>query len=189
MIEIAFFGRGGQGAVTAVQILAQAAFLEGYYAQAFPKFGIERRGAPVSAYVRIDDQPIRIRSKLKDFDFAIVGDLMAVAPDVLFQEIKTAGGAIVNTAKGPEKLQPYASRVGRSEIRIYTIDATNISFRVYGDTSIPITSVAMLGAFCAAFKQIQLRSVLSSLEMFFTGSMVKKNMEAARLAFEEIQGT
>ena len=137
MIEIAFFGRGGQGAVTAVQILAQAAFLEGYYAQAFPKFGIERRGAPVSAYVRIDDQPIRIRSKLKDFDFAIVGDLMAVAPDVLFQEIKPAGAAIVNTAKGPEKLQPYATRVGRSEIRIYTIDATNLSFRVYGDTSIP----------------------------------------------------
>jgi 2-oxoacid:acceptor oxidoreductase gamma subunit (pyruvate/2-ketoisovalerate family) len=188
MIEIVFYGRGGQGAVTAVQILAQAAFLEGYYAQAFPKFGIERRGASVSAYVRLHDRPIQIRSTVQKPDFAIVGDMMAVSPGALFRGMKPAGTIIINTRKSPDQLQPYAEREGRNDTRVVTVDATGISSRVYGETSIPITSVAMIGAFCAVFKPIQLRSVYSSLEQFFPASLVNKNIKAAQLAFEALKG-
>ena len=188
MIEIVFYGRGGQGAVTAVQILAQAAFLEGYYAQAFPKFGIERRGASVSAYVRLHDRPIQIRSNVQKPDFAIVGDMMAVSPSALFRGMKPAGTIIVNTSKSPGQLQSYGDREGRKDTRIFAVDATGISLRAYGETSIPITSVAMIGAFCAVFKEIQLRSVYAALEQFFPPSLVNKNMQAAQLAFEELKG-
>jgi len=188
MIEIVFYGRGGQGSVTAVQILAQAAFLEGHFAQAFPKFGIERRGAPVSAYARIDDSPIQIRSNIQRFDFSIVGDMMAVSPVFLFREVKATGSVIFNVSKSPDQLKIHAQRSGRDDIRIFAVDATGISHRVYGETSIPITSTAMLGAFCSASKLIQLSSVTSALKEFFPPSLVQKNIEAAQLAFEEVRG-
>jgi 2-oxoacid:acceptor oxidoreductase gamma subunit (pyruvate/2-ketoisovalerate family) len=189
MIEIGFYGRGGQGAVTAAQLLAQAAFLEGYYAQAFPKFGIERRGAPVTAYARIDHAPIQIRSNIQEFDFAVVGDMMAVLPDPLFQKIKGTGSVIFNTTRSPEELKFYAQRIGKNDIRIFVIDATGISLRVYGETSIPITSVTMIGAFCSVSKLIQLNSIKAALEHFFPSSLVTKNVEAAHLGFKEVKGS
>ena len=189
MIEIVFHGRGGQGAVTAVQILAEAAFLEGYHAQAFPRFGIERRGAPVAAYARIGTEPIQIRGQIVQTDFSIVGDMMAIAPMILFKSMKENGTIIINTVRSREHLQGYGRSWERPDLKFFTIGATEISRKVYGEKSIPITSVAMLGAFCAASNLVQLHSITAALAHFFPPVLLKKNTEAARLAFEEVRGT
>ncbi len=188
MIEIIFYGRGGQGSVTAAQILAQAAFLEGYYAQAFPKFGIERRGAPVSAYVRISEGLIQTRGSMEQADCAIVGDMVAVQPRTLFKSMKNKGLVIFNTTKSTSDLQSYAEKWKRKDLPFFTVGATGIAYKVYGETSIPITSVAMLGAFCAAYKVVKPDSIISALHGFFSPNLITKNIKAIQMAFEEIKG-
>jgi len=188
VIEIVFYGRGGQGSVTAVQILAQAAFSEGYYAQAFPKFGIERRGAPVSAYARISDNIIQSRGNMEQADCAIVGDMMAVQPHALFKSMKNKGLVIFNTTKSTSDFRKYAEKYMRTDLRLFTVGATGISRKVYGETSIPITSAAMLGAFCAASKVVKLDSVTRALHGFFPPNVITKNVKAIQMAFEEIKG-
>jgi 2-oxoacid:acceptor oxidoreductase gamma subunit (pyruvate/2-ketoisovalerate family) len=187
VIEIVFYGRGGQGSVTAVQILAKAAFLEGHYTQAFPKFGIERRGAPVSAFCRINDGPIHTRASIEHPDYAIVGDMMAVQPAALFVPMKANARIIFNTTKSADDLGRYAERWGRKDVRLFTLNATEISRRVYGETSIPMTSVAMLGAFCAASHLVGTDSVARALDEFFAPGVIQKNIEAVRAAYEAMR--
>jgi 2-oxoacid:acceptor oxidoreductase gamma subunit (pyruvate/2-ketoisovalerate family) len=127
MYEIVFYGRGGQGAVTAAQVLAEAAFLKGLYAQAFPKFGIERRGAPVNAFTRISEKPIEHRDSIQTADFGIVTDIMSVPPETLFTRLKTSGACILNSPLSLEDLNLFKKRVQRDDVRIFSVDATDIS--------------------------------------------------------------
>jgi 2-oxoisovalerate/pyruvate ferredoxin oxidoreductase gamma subunit len=184
MIEIVFYGRGGQGAVTASQILATAAFREGKYAQAFPSFGPDRRGAPVTAYARVDEKAIVDRSPIVAADYVIVLDPNLFKMSDPLRSLKNSGCAILNSEKPAKEIVLEA---GRDRIHVFCIDASRISEQVYGETSIPITNVAMLGAFASASGAVSLDSILETLEQFFSGEGLEKAKKTARMAFERME--
>jgi len=179
MIEIIFYGRGGQGAVMASQILATAAFLEGKYAQAFPRFGGERKGAPVMAYVRISPDPIEVRNPIEEPDMVIVLDSALLKTVEPLNSLRANGLAIVNTNKSPEEVKNLSKN---KDIKVDTIDATALSERVYGQSSIPIVNVAMLGYFTARTRIIEVESLLTSIDKYFTGDNAARAKESVKLA-------
>jgi 2-oxoacid:acceptor oxidoreductase gamma subunit (pyruvate/2-ketoisovalerate family) len=183
--EIKFFGRGGQGAVTAAQILATAAFLEKKCAQTFPHFGAERRGAPVLAYVRIDDQPITLRSKIYEPDVVIVLDLNLLKMLNPFEGLKPNGSIILNHSPSPSHLP---SVFNDPSVSVHVIDASPIAQEIYGKTPIPIVNVIVLGAYCRALGDIQLTSVYEALSDFFPRDKVDLNRRAAQLGYERLRG-
>ncbi len=185
MKEIKIFGRGGQGAVTAAQILATAAFIEGYWAQTFPQFGAERRGAPVIAYVRVDRAPIRIRQRVYSPDVVIVVDYNLFKMLNPLGDIKPKGVAIINCPdNGPALSSDFLENVGT----LFTIDATTLSYQLYGKAAIPITNIIMAGAYSAAQQDISLESVYKALPDFFPSDKLEVNRKAAQLGFENLRG-
>jgi 2-oxoacid:acceptor oxidoreductase gamma subunit (pyruvate/2-ketoisovalerate family) len=185
MEEIKIFGRGGQGAVTAAQVLATAAFLQGHWAQTFPQFGAERRGAPVIAYVRFDTNPISIRNKIHSPDVVIVMDANLFRISNPLIDIKPGGTAIINFPAKAPKLSPLLlENVGRA----FTMDATAIAHQIYGRHTIPITNIILLGAYCAARPALSLQSVYSALPDFFPSDKIEMNREAAQMGFENLRG-
>lgn len=171
MIEVRFHGRGGQGAVTAARLLAQAAFYEGKYSQAFPFFGAERRGAPVLAFARIDDRPIGIRTQIYEPDCVVVLDPSLLRHVNVASGIKSGGKIVVNT-KDAVKF-PNAST--------YTVDATGVAMEMLGA---PITNTAMLGAFARATGAVSLDSVVRAIQEYFPPRLVEKNVGAVKVAYE-----
>ena len=164
MKEIKIHGRGGQGAVTAAQILATAAFKEGYWAQTFPQFGAERRGAPVIAFVRLDRDPIPFRSKVYSPDVVIIMDFNLFKMGDPLAEIKPKGTIIINF---PDDVSNLPSNILKKAAHVFTVDASNLSYQVYGKTAIPITNTIILGAYCATDPAISLDSVHKALPDFF----------------------
>jgi 2-oxoacid:acceptor oxidoreductase gamma subunit (pyruvate/2-ketoisovalerate family) len=185
MIEIVFHGRGGQGAVTASQIVATAAFREGKYAQAFPSFGPERRGAPVTAYARIDDQTIVDRSLIVMADYVIVLDPSALRVSNPLARVKDHGCAILNMDRSPKDIQ---REFANDRIEVFCVDASMISEQVYGKTSIPITNISMLGAFASVSGIIQLDTLLDAVDQVFSGEGADRAKKTARIAYEKMQG-
>lgn len=176
MIEVRFHGRGGQGAVTSAELLAQAAIGEGKYAQAFPNFGPERRGAPVLAFLRISPDPIRIRSKVYKPDAIVILDptLLASASPTL--GLKEKGFVIINSNKPIEdvvKLFPG--------FRIACVDATKIAREEMG---VPITNTTMIGSLVKATGLIDLNSLAEPIKERF-GVIAQKNVNAYTRAFKE----
>lgn len=175
MIEIRFHGRGGQGAVTAAEILAKAAFEDGKYCQAFPFFGAERKGAPVMAFSRINDRPIRRRYQVYNPDYVIVLDeTLLEAVDVL-SGLKEDGKVIINTTNDVNLGENVDS---------YSIDATGIALDILG---VPIVNTVMLGAFASATGIVTLDSIIKITKETFPGKIGEKNAEAAKIAYEEIK--
>ncbi|QUH23717.1 pyruvate ferredoxin oxidoreductase subunit gamma [Methanobacterium alkalithermotolerans] len=174
MIEIRFHGRGGQGAVTAAEILAKAAFEDGKYTQAFPFFGVERRGAPVMAFTRIDDKPIRRRYQVYNPNYVVVLDdgLLEVAE--VYSGIENGGKVILNTNK-----EAPSNPVAKTEI----IDATSIALEKLG---LPIVNTVMLGAFAGATGEVTLDSIVKIIKETFPGRIGEKNADAAKSAYEHI---
>lgn len=185
MIEIIFFGRGGQGAVTAAQILATAAFREGKVAQAFPSFGPERRGAPVTAYARINDRRIVDRTQIMEADYILVLDPNVLKTAMPLSAVKEKGCAVLNVDWSEEKVRTEAEVKG---IEIFGIDASAISEEVYGKRPIPITNITMLGAFAAVSGEVQLDTILVAVNNFFSGAQAEAAKKCARMAFEKIKG-
>jgi 2-oxoisovalerate ferredoxin oxidoreductase gamma subunit len=180
MIEIIFYGRGGQGAVTAAQILATAAFREGKYSHALPYFRAERKGAPVIAYTRISDEPMEVRGSVEKADIILILDgalLKAINP---LGSLKSGGLAIINTTRTPEEIMNLATN---KDIKVDTIDATALSEKIYGQASIPRVNVAMLGHFVASTKSIKVESVLSAVDDYFYGENATKAKEGVKLAY------
>ncbi|MGC8816253.1 MAG: pyruvate ferredoxin oxidoreductase subunit gamma [Candidatus Hadarchaeum sp.] len=171
-MEIRFHGRGGQGAVTAARLLAEAAFLEGNYCQAFPFFGAERRGAPVVAFTRINKQPIRTREQVYSPDYVVVLDPTLVEAVDVAAGLKPEGIVILNSKKVPENLE------GK---KIAVVDATKIAIENLG---IPITNTTMLGALARATGVVSLESISKVIEKRF-GKLAEKNISAAKRAYEE----
>ena len=137
MIEIIFYGRGGQGAVMASQILATAAFLEGKYAQAFPRFGGERKGAPVMAYVRISPDPIEVRNPIEEPDMVIVLDSALLKTVEPLNSLRANGLAIVNTNNSPEEIKKLSKNKD-----IHTLaDVPSASFQPRRTTPLPSQSL------------------------------------------------
>ena len=174
MIEIRFHGRGGQGAVTAAEILAKAAFEDGKYCQAFPFFGAERKGAPVMAFTRINDKPIRRRYQVYNPDYVIVlDDTLLEAVDVL-SGLKEEGKVIINTTDNVN--------LG-GNVEPYSIDATGIALDTLG---VPIVNTVMLGAFAGATGVVTLDSIIKITKETFPGKIGEKNAKAAEIAYEKI---
>ncbi len=175
MIEIRFHGRGGQGAVTAAEILAKAAFEDGKYCQAFPFFGAERKGAPVMAFSRISDKPIRRRYQVYNPDYVVVLDnTLLEAVDVL-SGLKSVGKVIIN-AKDQIDLG--------ENVDSYNIDATGIALDILG---VPIVNTVMLGAFASVTGEVSLDSVVKITKETFPGKIGEKNAEATKIAYEQIK--
>jgi 2-oxoacid:acceptor oxidoreductase gamma subunit (pyruvate/2-ketoisovalerate family) len=161
MIEIRTHGRGGQGAVIASEILADAFFREGKYVQAFPAFGVERRGAPVVAFTRISDGEIRERCEIYEPDHLIVLDPILIDTVNITAGLKEGGWIIVNTNQSMEG-SPLAEKY-----RLATVDANSIAIKYgLGSRATPIVNTAILGAFSAATGLVSLEAVIGAIEEF-----------------------
>jgi pyruvate ferredoxin oxidoreductase gamma subunit len=178
MIAIRFHGRGGQGAVTSAELLAQAAIAEGKFAQAFPSFGPERRGAPVLAFARIDSQPIRLRQAIYEPDLALVLEEALMNIVDVQAGMGSEGVVIVNTPKTAAELRArYKLRT-----KICTVDATKIALEGIGR---PITNTTMLGALIKASGCVDLASMKEPLMERFGGKLGPKNLEVLTRAHHE----
>ena len=188
MWEVRFHGRGGQGAVTAANILAIAAFKEKKYTQSFPMFGTERRGAPVAAFVRIDEKPIRIRSQIYEPDVVVVLEPGLVEVVNVSEGLKTSGLIVVNVRENPEKI---AKRLGVENSGIATCDATELAVEFgLGSRTSPIVNTAILGAYAKATEnfdipeKISLNSILNAIKEGVP-TKPEENAKAAKKAYEK----
>jgi pyruvate ferredoxin oxidoreductase gamma subunit len=179
MIEIRWHGRGGQGAVTSGEMLALAAIEEGKYAQGFPAFGPERRGAPVMAFNRVSDKPIKIRSGIYQPDVVVVLDPSLVGLVPITDGLKPGGILIVNTSKSADEIRKKLNYKGK----LFTVDATHIAREELG---VPISNTTMLGAVLKATAVLSLSAMKSPLEHRF-GRGAAKNMSAMKRAFSEMK--
>jgi len=179
MIEIRFHGRGGQGAVIASELLAQAAFLEGKQPQSFPFFGVERRGAPVTAYTRLDDRPVSVRTRITAPDIVVVLEAGLFHTVPVADGLKPEGLLVVNSPLPPEKLEtPFHGRRA-------TVDATKIALQLkLGTSSVPIVNTAMLGALARASGVVSLDSVRTAIQRFLP-MKTEINCAAAETGYRE----
>ena len=177
MIEIRFHGRGGQGAVTSAELLALAAIEEGMYAQAFPSFGPERRGAPVLAFCRISDQPIRIRANIYEPDIVVVLDASLLKIVNVAAGLKTNGLLVTTSSDSSEKVREDL----KIKNRIGFVDAVKIAREVLG---LPITNTTMLGSLIKASGLVKKESFISPLKERF-GRIAEKNISAFERAYQE----
>jgi pyruvate ferredoxin oxidoreductase gamma subunit len=178
LIEIRWHGRGGQGAVTSAELLAQAAINEGHYAQAFPSFGPERRGAPVLAFVRISkQQPILIRAEISQPGMVVVLDPGLLPIVNVTSGLKANGIVVVNTKKEAEQIRQEFG----IKSTIATVDATTIAREILG---VPITNTTMVGAVVKTAGVVELDSLLEPLERRF-GRLAERNANAMKRAYEE----
>lgn len=176
MKEIRLHGRGGQGAVLASQILVSAAVKEGKFGTAIPFFGFERRGAPLSAFVRFDDKRIREKTQIYNPDCVVVIDPTLVNAVNVFDGVKEGGIVVLNDPRTPDQVEcpPFVRRVG-------AVDATSIALEVLGS---PITNTPMLGAFAATTGWVGLDALVSALKEILKGKQADLNARAALLGYE-----
>lgn len=181
MIEVRWHGRGGQGAVTSVELLALAAIEEGKYAQGFPSFGPERRGAPVMAYNRVSEKPIKIRSGIYHPDVVVVLDPSLIGLVNVTDGLKSDGLLIVNTAKPAKDIREKLNYSGKMAL----VDATHIAREELG---VPIANTTMLGAVLKMTKALKLESFDGPIEHRF-GRIADKNRKALKRAHDEVKMT
>ncbi len=180
LIEIRWHGRGGQGAVTSAELLAQAAISEGKYAQAFPSFGPERRGAPVLAFVRISGQePIRIRAEIAQPDIVVVLDPGLLSIVNVTSGLKENGMLVINTKKSFQDIEAQI----KTKCRLAKVDAATIAREVLG---VPITNTTMVGALIRATGVVELEFLVEPLRKRF-GRLAERNINAMQKAYEETQ--
>ena len=177
MIEIRFHGRGGQGAVTSAELLALAAISEGKYAQAFPSFGPERRGAPVVAFCRLDDHPVRIRANIYEPDIVVVLDSTLLRIVNVAAGLRSTGIVVTNSKETPEKVKEIL-KIGN---RLAVVDATRIAMESLG---VPITNTTMLGSLVKASELLKKESFVHPLKERF-GRIAEKNISAFDRAYQE----
>lgn len=172
--------------MTAAQILATAAFSEGKHAQTFPQFGAERRGAPVLAYVRVDDTPISLRYKVNQPDVVMIMDQNLLKMTNPFQGLKPGGTVIINGEDVPSQLA--SSLKTDHSVSLYVINASFLSEKIYGKKSIPIVNVIFLGAYCRAVGDVQVESIHHVLPDYFAAGQVDLNCRAVRVGFDNLRG-
>lgn len=178
MKEIRIHARAGQGAITTAEILGQAYFQEGKYAYAFPHFGAARMGAPMNAFVRVDERPIRLRSQVKEPDYLIIVDPTLLRGFDCYLGFQDNGVAVINTKEGLEVPKPKGKQ------KAYLIPANDIALKTIGRA---LGNTVLLGAFSAATAEISLESLDRSIRDKFSGKMADLNIEAARQGYEFIK--
>jgi 2-oxoacid:acceptor oxidoreductase gamma subunit (pyruvate/2-ketoisovalerate family) len=178
MIELRFHGRGGQGAVVATKALADALMKEGRWVQTFPEYGVERRGAPVKAYTRIDDHRIYLRCKIYEPDHVVVMDPTLMEAVNVTEGLKPGGLVIINSPKSPSDYQIP------DEYKVVTFDATSLALKYgLGSKAAPIVNMPVLGAFAKITGILGLDSLLEAVR---EEAPIKKeeNVAAAKEAYE-----
>jgi pyruvate ferredoxin oxidoreductase gamma subunit len=183
MFQVRIHGRGGQGVVTAAELLSVAAFLEGRHAQAFPSFGSERTGAPVVAFCRIDDRPIRVREPIAAPDALIVQDPTLLHQVDLFAGLGGGGYILINTERSFRELGLAEFAEGFREERLLTVPATEIAREHLGR---PLPNAVLLGGFAALTGVVSIDSVEGAIRDRFAGELADRNAAAARAAFEYV---
>jgi pyruvate ferredoxin oxidoreductase gamma subunit len=181
MFQVRIHGRGGQGVVTAAEMLSVAAFEEGRHAQAFPSFGSERTGAPVVAFCRIADKEIRLREPIMEPDALIIQDPTLLHQVDVFAGLKKDGYILINTNKTFEELGLGDFIRDRPHARLCTVAATDLSKKHVGR---PMPNVPLLGGFAAVSGIIRLESVIKAINEKFSGKVAAGNIAGATEAYE-----
>ncbi len=182
MRELRLHGRGGQGTVIASKLLAVALFLEGRQVQSFPMFGVERRGAPVTAFLRIDDKPLLLRCEINAPDELIVLDPTLVGATDVTAGLKPGGSILINSDESPESFTKLTGR-----FRVTTVDATGIAIRHgLGAKSQPIVNTAILGAWSAYSGLVGLDTVCAAIREEVP-MQIDENIAAATEAAEAVK--
>jgi pyruvate ferredoxin oxidoreductase gamma subunit len=184
MFQVRFHGRGGQGVVTAAELLSIAAFGEGHHAQAFPSFGSERAGAPVMAFCRIDDKTIRLREPITEPDALIIQDATLLHQVELFAGLKPDGYVLINTSRNFEELDIADIFSGHRRERMCTVPATELAVKHFGR---PVPNAALLGGFAALSGVIKLESVAAAVRQKFSGKVADGNIAAASAAHDLVK--
>ena len=181
MIEIRFHGRGGQGTVVASKIMADAVFLDGAFSQSFPAFGVERRGAPVTAFLRVDDRPIRVRTEIYEPDHIVILDPLLVDQVPLTRGLKPDGTILVNSDQTPETFRERFGGFG-----VATVPASRIAYRRgLGSSQAPIVNTAILGAVNGVLEVVSMESLMRAIQEGVP-TRAEENAEAAQEAFETV---
>ena len=183
MFQVRFHGRGGQGVVTAAELLASAAFREGRHAQAFPSFGSERMGAPVMSFCRIDDQPIRTHEPVTEPDALIIQDPTLLHQAELFAGLGRDGYMLVNSARGFGELGLGEFVRDFRRDRLLVVPASSLALTHLGR---PLPGAALLGGFAALTWAVSLDAVLAAIIERFAGQVATGNAAAARAAFDYV---
>ncbi|MBE7027587.1 MAG: pyruvate synthase [Ruminococcaceae bacterium] len=188
MIEIRWHGRGGQGAKTASLLLADVCFNTGRYVQGFPEYGPERMGAPLTAYNRISDEPIKVHCNIYKPDYVVVVDETLIDVQDVCNGLKTDGGLIVNTRTGPDDIR---KKISSFKGKIYTIDAMTISLDCMGKyfPNTPLLS-AVVKATGLIDEEIFVRDMekLYSKKFASNPNVIEGNMSALKRALKEVKG-
>ena len=181
MFQVRFHGRGGQGVVTAAELLAEAAFGEARHAQAFPSFGSERMGAPVMSFCRISDRPIRTHEPVTEPDALLIQDPTLLHQADLFAGLNQQGYMLINSAKSFDELglDEFVKDFHRE--RLLVVPASALAMTHLGR---PLPGAPMLGGFAALTGMVSLDSVLAAITGRFAGPVAEGNAKAARAAFE-----
>jgi 2-oxoacid:acceptor oxidoreductase gamma subunit (pyruvate/2-ketoisovalerate family) len=182
ILEVRWHGRGGQGAWTASELLARAAIAEGKYIQSFPEFGPERMGAPVTAFTRISNEPIRLHCGVYN------PDVVAVLDSTLLKSVKVAdglsdqsGSIVVNTKDEPVEVRKL---LGSSSGKLWTVPATEISIKILG---MPITNTAMLGAVARVTGIVSLETIEKMVKGRFRPDVAEKNFAVVKEAYDGVR--
>ncbi|NQT21981.1 MAG: 2-oxoacid:acceptor oxidoreductase family protein [Candidatus Omnitrophica bacterium] len=185
LFEVRWHGRGGQGAKTAAQFLAEAALETGKYIQAFPEYGPERAGAPIKSYTRISDSPINIHSPVTNPEIVAVIDPTLLDSVDVTEGLCDDGALIVNTSQSPEEIR---NKLKLKKVRIATCDATKISLETLG---VPMPNTPMLGALLKVVALVPIEKIKEQIEHKFLKKIGKEKTEAnikgLKRAYEEVK--
>jgi 2-oxoacid:acceptor oxidoreductase gamma subunit (pyruvate/2-ketoisovalerate family) len=180
MVEIRFHGRGGQGTVVASKVLADALAKEGNYVQAYPEFGVERRGAPVFAFIRIDNKPIYDKSRIYAPDHVVIVDATLIAAIDVTEGLKEGGWIIVNSDRKPGELK------FPQEYKVATINATEIAVKhKLGTMAAPIVNTAIVGAVVKILNLTKIESLIAAIREGIPINP-EDNVAAAKEAYEKV---
>src|SRR5690349_19145358 len=184
MLQIRIHGRGGQGVVTAAELLSIAAFAQGRHAQAFPSFGSERTGAPVVAFCRIDDREIRVREPILAPDVLIVQDPTLLHQVDVFQGLRPDGWVLINSRRSFEELHVGEIAQRFRPERLLTVPATEIALKHLGR---PLPNAVLLGGFAALTGLVTLEAVGEAIRSKFSGKVADANVAAAAEAHATVR--
>jgi pyruvate ferredoxin oxidoreductase gamma subunit len=183
MFQVRIHGRGGQGVVTAAELLSVAAYLEGGHAQAFPSFGSERMGAPVVSFCRIDDKEIRLREPILEPDALIVQDPTLFKAIDVCQGLRPTGYLLVNSNRSLTELHLDAIAKQLPGGHVLTVPASELAHKYVGR---PLPNAALLGAFARLTGIVQLKSVTTAIREAFGEKIAEANVAAATAAYDAI---
>lgn len=180
MFQVRIHGRGGQGVVTAAEVLSVAGFVEGFWAQAIPSFGSERMGAPVTAFCRLNEHELRSREPITSPDAVVIQDPTLLHQVKVFEGLAPDGYVLINSVRSLDELGIGPSLAHLPRGHAISVPATELALRHVGR---PLPNAALMAALCAISGVLKLESLEQAIRQKFKGQVAEKNIAAAREAF------